>query len=191
MNTKNNQRAQLTRHKIKEIFIDLLGTKDINQITVQELCKKADINRTTFYSHYNDVYDLMKKIEIEKCEEIKTLFEIPEDKDLSAATNITELEISKNEINELLSIHNLEKLCLFIAENSRFYRIYLNDFSIKYINQCFPSLHHPESFSHAKTRYQLEFLQNGMTGVIRLWLNSDLKEPPVEMAKMLKECIES
>lgn len=189
MNTKNNQRAQLTRCKIKEVFIELLGTKAINQITVQELCKKTGINRTTFYAHYDDVYDLMRKIELEKCEELKILLEIPEDKDPASFCDITELEISKQEINEVLSVHNLEKLCSFIAKNSSFYRIYFNDFNIKYINQYFPSLHRPDMFSHTRTRYQLEFLQNGISGVIRTWLNAELKESPEEMARILKDCI--
>lgn len=38
---------------------ELLGCTTWDKITVQELCKKADISRSTFYSHFNDKEDLL------------------------------------------------------------------------------------------------------------------------------------
>jgi hypothetical protein len=43
MNTKNNQRFQDNEEKIQESFIDLLNTKDINQITVRAICENVAI----------------------------------------------------------------------------------------------------------------------------------------------------
>ena len=44
------------------MFVQLVQTKEINQISVTEICKKANINRSTFYANYLDVYDLADKI---------------------------------------------------------------------------------------------------------------------------------
>lgn len=44
------------------MFVQLVQTKEINQISVTEICKKANINRSTFYDNYLDVYDLADKI---------------------------------------------------------------------------------------------------------------------------------
>ena len=61
MSTKNSTRRQETINKIERVFIDLLQNKDISQITVSEICKKAELNRNTFYLYFTDVYDLADK----------------------------------------------------------------------------------------------------------------------------------
>ena len=58
-NEKGDRRVRYTKMVIRESFLDLLQTKDISQISIKEICEKADINRATFYSHYQDPYDLM------------------------------------------------------------------------------------------------------------------------------------
>lgn len=40
----------------------LLKEKPISSVTVKELCEIANINRSTFYSHYIDAHDLLDKI---------------------------------------------------------------------------------------------------------------------------------
>ena len=62
MNTKGNQRFVQTRQKIKGVFLELLSEKKIGEITVSEICRRADIHRTTFYGHFDDVYDLMQNM---------------------------------------------------------------------------------------------------------------------------------
>ena len=42
-----------------EALIELLNQKDIEYITVKEICKKAGVNRTTFYLHYETIDDLL------------------------------------------------------------------------------------------------------------------------------------
>lgn len=62
MNTKGNQRYNETKNKIKGTFLDLLKEKEVNQITVTEICKIANIHRTTFYGHYEDVNALLNEM---------------------------------------------------------------------------------------------------------------------------------
>ena len=54
--------------------MELLNKKEINKITVSEICKKADINRATFYRYYLDQYDLLDKIENEFLQDLKATF---------------------------------------------------------------------------------------------------------------------
>ena len=62
MNTPNNKRKRDSQEKIERVFIELIQTKELNEITVYDICKKADLNRSTFYANYIDVYDLVDKI---------------------------------------------------------------------------------------------------------------------------------
>lgn len=53
---------QYTKKLIKEEFIKLLEEKSFNSITISELSQRCDINRNTFYYHYEDIYSLVKEI---------------------------------------------------------------------------------------------------------------------------------
>lgn len=67
MNTKNNRRSQETDEAIIRAAFEamLMGGKQISRITVREICERAHINRSTFYAHYMDVYDLFERVELQ------------------------------------------------------------------------------------------------------------------------------
>ena len=58
MKKKEDQRVRITKLMIKNAFLSLLKAKNLQNITVSELCEKAEINRGTFYLYYKDIYDL-------------------------------------------------------------------------------------------------------------------------------------
>ena len=62
MNTPNNKRKKESRERIEKVFIELLQTKEVNKISVSDICKKAGLNRTTFYANYTDIYGLADAI---------------------------------------------------------------------------------------------------------------------------------
>ena len=57
----NDHRSRVTKMLIRKAFMELLRQKPLASISVKELCELAGINRGTFYSHYQDVYDLLWK----------------------------------------------------------------------------------------------------------------------------------
>ena len=69
-----DRRTKYTKKTIKDTLINLLSEKDINKITVSEICKIADVNRATFYRYYLDVYDLLNHIEQDFEEELKNAY---------------------------------------------------------------------------------------------------------------------
>lgn len=56
-------RAQRTQKCITDAFLDLRKEKEIEKITIAELSAKAMINKTTFYKHYRDIFDLSEQLE--------------------------------------------------------------------------------------------------------------------------------
>lgn len=58
-----DRRVRKTKKAIQEAFCELIKEKNLNEITVKELCAKADVNKSTFYLHYHDIYDLADKIQ--------------------------------------------------------------------------------------------------------------------------------
>lgn len=58
-----SSKKEKTRQKIMKCFWDLFHQKSVDKITVSELTALAQINRSTFYSHFKDVYDVLDQIE--------------------------------------------------------------------------------------------------------------------------------
>ena len=52
-----------SKESIKNSFIELRTKKELRKITVKELCEKANINKSTFYAYYDDIFDLSEQIE--------------------------------------------------------------------------------------------------------------------------------
>lgn len=57
-----NRKRQYSRMVIEEAFISELRQKPLDKISVVQICKLANVNRSTFYSNYLDVYDLMDQV---------------------------------------------------------------------------------------------------------------------------------
>ncbi|QGK73820.1 TetR/AcrR family transcriptional regulator [Flavobacterium sp. SLB02] len=65
MKAANDRRVRYTKMVLRESILDLLKNKSLNQISITELCKAADVNRNTFYKHYNTPYEIIREIEDE------------------------------------------------------------------------------------------------------------------------------
>lgn len=70
MKAKNlNNSSKKTRKLIKKIFAEMLSEKrELDKVSVSELCKRADISRGAFYSHYDDIYSVAEEYENELVE---------------------------------------------------------------------------------------------------------------------------
>lgn len=55
-------RVRLTKQMIENALLALLEEKNLEKITVLELCKKAEVNRTTFYKYYGSPFDVLESI---------------------------------------------------------------------------------------------------------------------------------
>jgi len=78
-----DRRKRKTREAIFQACIDLMKEKDFQQITINELVKKADLNRGTFYLHFVDKYDMIESFENEMIDYIKEVIlnSIPKEND--------------------------------------------------------------------------------------------------------------
>lgn len=71
-------RIAKTRQSIINAFIGIRSHKELERITIKELCESAQINKSTFYSHYHDIYDLSDQLENEVVASIMDNFRCPE-----------------------------------------------------------------------------------------------------------------
>lgn len=60
-----DRRIRKTKLQLRAGLMKLMQEKNIKDITVKELVEEVDINRSTFYLHYTDIYDMLDKLEAE------------------------------------------------------------------------------------------------------------------------------
>lgn len=167
MNTPNNKRKRDSMERIEKVFIDLLRTKEPDEISVSEICKRAGLNRTTFYANYTDIYGLADAIR---------------DK-LEAAV----ADLYKDEITQGFNSNDYLKLFRHIKENQIFYRTY---FKLGYDNNFkiirYDTLLAGEHFQNRFIEYHMEFFKAGITQIIKLWLQNGCEESPEDMFEIIK-----
>ena len=154
MNTPNNRRKRESREKIEKAFVEFIQNKEINEISVTDICKKTNLNRSTFYANYLDIYDLADKIK-EKLEmEVDSLYKVERE--------------NSNNSNDFL------KLFKNIKENQIFYRTYfkLNMDKNTKVSQYEYDIHLAKNFYEDKhIEYHIEFFMAGFNAIIKKWLN--------------------
>ncbi|MCM1227223.1 MAG: TetR/AcrR family transcriptional regulator [Clostridium sp.] len=178
MNIKDNQRIRLSKMLFKNSLIALLKKKPVYQISVTELCEKAELNRSTFYKYYGNVRDVLTEIEKETLEQGQKCMQ--------------EIEVSG--IN--YAIQPLYRLLCYIKENKELYQMILNNsaddnFSSVMIqdtidflkSKCQNILDDNNNFSDSD--YIFQYILSGCIRVIQSWLNSSMTESPKEIAQLI------
>lgn len=167
MNTKNNKRKRESRQKIEQVLIEFLQTRELSQISVSDICKKANLNRSTFYANYVDIYGLADAIR-EKLEDQVA-------------------ELYKDEIEQGFNSNNYLLLFQHIAQNQIFYRTYFKlGYDEKYKILAYDYNLAKKHFDNRFIEYHMEFFKSGLTKIIKLWLQNGCKETPEEMFEIVK-----
>ncbi|MDD3341591.1 MAG: TetR-like C-terminal domain-containing protein [Bacilli bacterium] len=162
MNIINNKRKKDSIRKIESAFVQLLQGKELNQISVIEICKRTNLNRSTFYSNYLDIYDLADKVRENMEKDVSILY--------------------KDEIDRKYNSNNFLKIIKHIKENQLLYKTY---FKLGYDNNHkifhYDTKLSKQYFDDKYIDYHITFFMNGFNAVIKLWLKNDCKESPEEI----------
>ncbi|MFC0016048.1 MULTISPECIES: TetR/AcrR family transcriptional regulator [Allobacillus] len=180
MNKKLDRRKKYTRMVLKDSLMESLKEKPISSVTVKEICEQADINRSTFYTHYSDQYDLVEQIESELINDMEKYlnsvnFEMDEE-----AKEMTErlLDYLASRADDCKTLLNYEGDSTFQRKvTSVAYRFILNEgMTAKNID---PSI----------SEYISSFIVNGSIQMMKLWLYNNMDRSPKEMSQLINDFI--
>lgn len=181
MAEKTDRRIRKTKAQLRKGLAELMEKKSIKEITVKELVEQVDINRSTFYLHYSDIYDMVEKIENEMIQEIEQLVE---DHPVSPFN-----ESSFSFIEDIFAIleENKEICAAFLGPNGDIAFLHrieeiVSRHSLKALQEVFPEKMQDLKYSYA-------FCLSGCVGLIKTWLNGHSGESPQYMAKLTFELI--
>ncbi len=174
MAPKLDRRKKYTRMVLKESLMKLLKEKPISAITIKEICEGADINRSTFYSHYSDQHDLLYQIEEEIIQDMnQTLKKYNKDDEaLQMTEKILEyIVVNSDTCNTLFGENGdatFQKRVMIIA----------HDHTVGHwisVNNMDPKI----------LEYISLFAISGSIQVIQSWLKNGMDKSPKEMADII------
>ncbi len=176
MNKPGNQLHMETEKKLREALLKRMESGQ--EPTVGGLCAQAGINRSTFYRHYVDIYDLMSHIEME--------FQHGLYQSMSGGGAFLAAFGSDPAA--------LETMITYIGRNASFYRVYLRKyagvdaekgFAHYWKEQVKPLFRSYGVEQERHMRYYFDYVQTGLITVLKSWLDNGCEENPKEMADIL------
>lgn len=171
MPQKQDKRVCHTIHALQTALIQLLQEKNINRISVRELCERAGVNRSTFYVYYKCIDELMEEIEQDVYAHLERIFQ-----------------------NENSGLIQIQRMMEFVRENRVLVQVVLQH-SISGAMMHFSSIMQQRFISKRRyaggrddlpeARYLYELLFTGTLGVIQKWMENDCGEDPAKMAQIV------
>lgn len=174
--------AVRSRKLIRQAFMDLLKEKPFEKITVTDIVKRAEINRSTFYAHYPDVLGLLEEIQNEIITytekmmddiDFRNFMKNPE----PLLKEVVNLAMENVELYRLLSTSNMAAKQLLTIKNVLIERT-LNTVE-------FPEL----ELGAFEKEFAVRFFMGGAADLYMQWLNGEvdcsIEELTSELAKMI------
>ena len=180
MNIDNNQLWKDSERRMQEALLHFMEQQ--KEPTVGDICKQAQVNRSTFYRHYLDIFDLMEKteraIQLELVDVMRQGGLRPDMQALTAEALLPMVE--------------------FIGRYRSFYRSYLKTHLgvsmeagmqtvwDRYLKPVFLSRGVTDE---AHMLYYFQYFKAGVLSMLKLWLDRDCRESPMEIAGMMEKIL--
>lgn len=168
-----NRRVKMTKKMMKDALLELLETKALEKITVTDICEKADVNRSTFYSYYEDISQLLLEIEND------VLNNLPAFPDSSLADS------------DEIFIATLVKFFDYVKGNDRLFRVLIvqrnsSEFNHRLVNYVMER-HRKPTASADKTadRYAYVYCVSGAIGILKEWVNGNFPMSTRDFAQIV------
>ncbi len=180
---REDRRVTHTKAVLKKSLLELLLEKPITRITVTDVCRRADINRGTFYAHYVDPEDLLRQIESNMKEA------------LTQALALFGNEEPEYVLPAVCNVLTSDKeLCLVLfgdyGDKDFLHELVdmVRDSAIEYWRSVTPEL------SQSQLELLFTFCANGLAALIRDWARSSSRQVPEELgqmaARLIRACVE-
>lgn len=177
MKPKENQRVTLTKRLLQESLLQIMEEKNVQKISVKELCEASGINRSTFYNHYTCPSDVLLEIENNVIGDLDALW-------------VEEYGGENWKMDK-----RVEVLCTYIGEHRELFCMLLRDsdtssgFPALLMNAAHVRMTYEEGFSYAKDeddkKLMTTFLSNGAYYLIRQWVLEEVPKSPEEIGELI------
>jgi AcrR family transcriptional regulator len=172
---KEDRRVTYTKTALRNALVNLMQDQHISGITVKSICELADVNRSTFYLHYRDPYDLLQHMEQEVLETLGARLNTQQD----------------TEDKGPMSLMALTEVLEYAQENAKLARVLLSencDFvlqrHITELVQAITAWMGPIHDERLKD-YIINYSINGCIAIAEKWLRDGMIEQPEKIAQLI------
>lgn len=171
-----DRRVRYTKRALTDALIDLMHDNHISKISVKALCAAADVNRSTFYAHFQNQYDLLSHIEAEVLDDLK-------------ASLLTRGESRTRDVERILE---------YAQENADLFIMLLEESDGSFQQQIMELAHlvdlqmsdHSGAVAADNQEYMYLFAVSGALGMLSHWLKKGTPQSPAEMSELLMRLIQ-
>ena len=175
-----NQRVALTKRMLQEAVLRLAGKKELERITVAELCREAGINRATFYRYYQIPRDVLLEYQKEMFYELRDSMAFP--------SGPEEIYPALLQLCSFLREH-LDTLQILIRNNSDAdFAMFVNEI----YEDCWGSFAEVPvlwKLNEEDIRFIVLYSAGGSYFALRHWMLDNVQKTPQEMAEYLSGLI--
>lgn len=179
-----------TAKRMDEAFLELLEKKDISFITVKEICERAQVNRSTFYLHYETIGDLLS----ESVELMTSHFHEYMRKNSSSSQGFS---IHSEDEPYFITPRYLTPYLEYIREHRRLFKtvtsnskaLRLDETYEKMFCNVFAPILTRYGVPESDHRYIMSFYISGIMAIIAEWLKDDCKAEVEHIIKVIRVCI--
>ena len=183
---KNESKYFYTAQLMNEALLALLEKKDIEFITITEITNKAGVNRSTFYLHYENIYELLD----ETIENLNKQF-------INSFDGKTPIEIKSKEDAFLITDEQMIPYLNFVKQNKRVLKLVNQKPQLfqarKAYQKMYDKIFYPAISQFIKGEneriYYLEFFTQGVVGIVHKWLDLDCATDIEELIDIIKNCV--
>lgn len=169
MPNADDRRVKMTKKILKESLIEIMHTKPIHEISIKKICEIADINRSTFYHHYQSPQELYDDIINDLSVDFNTILEKSKEKGALQTAVIAEM---------LTYVENRRELFLVILSDKG--NIGIGEKLTKIMGKFIGADNGSEM-----VMYCAQFISAGVANILWLWLNNENRLPPKDVAALI------
>lgn len=180
-----------TAKKMDIAFLELLEQKDFEYITVKEICKKAGVNRSTFYLHYETISDLLSE-SVEYMNRHFLNYMKINSVDFMSKLNDCPIE----ELN-LITPEYLIPYLSYIKEHKSIFKTSVKNASVLSMDKSYSAMvkyvidpiMNRFKIPQERRNYIMSFYISGLMAIISEWLKSDCKESVENLIAIIEDCV--
>lgn len=180
-----DRRQAKTRSAIFTAFIELVGEKSYEKITIQEIIEKADIGRSTFYIHFETKEDLLDAVCSEVFDHILHSAE-----DIHHTHGSVQIEGQPNSVICHMLQHIRENdhsiLTLFSSEENSFFLFHFKDHLKDLVSRQFD--HHIKE-SSLPEEFVVNHISGSLVEMIQWWIKGGLTQDPKDLDQWFQKAL--
>ncbi len=175
--TGEDRRARITKLAIKESLVELMQVHPISKISVTMLCASAEINRSTFYSHYADPYDLLNAIQQEVITDIKN--------HITSIRFMEQLESTVPVIVQVLEYAKARAALFRVLLSGNGDSSFQNELMYLAQEKTIDELREDKRLDESVTKYVELFATSGVLSIIHKWLTDNCQDETTKLARVI------